>query len=345
MKIRIKILLALSAMLSLGSCQKYNQVDNSSTVKTPYVLFIGGYNGTLHKTNEGLYFNTLFPTDNSCVRQVLVVDSNVLYLKLNLYTSKDEGRSFKISNNHARGYEDLFYKYYLPNQMIYDKSDPNNKVVYFCSATGLELSSDLGVTFTPVPAASYDTPPLVTDTPTSITQLDNGTAYIMIDSANQYRKFVGAGWVKVPQDGVNDLPTDTTRWYISHSHDTLFAVDFNGPAGVRYSTNNGLDWAPVPGLPKKRKLLFANQAYGSEALYVGLDSGGLYRVNATSFTSTGAGMPWSAKVNFVEGKRVVYRTDVSRYYLFCSTDQGLYMSETNGLDWNLIRTGSYSTLE
>jgi hypothetical protein len=343
MMMRLPVLmLALLALLGLGGCDKYNQVDNSGTVKTPYVLFIGGYAGTLHKTNEALYFNTLFPTDNSCVRQVLVADTNVLYLKRNLYVSKDEGRSFKDCNLNAIDFIDEFYKYFYPNQMVYDKA---SKKVYFMSKTGIQVSTDLGETF--APETDFDpgnTAPVPGFPPTSITQLDNGKMFVMYDSSIQYVKAPGGSWREILADGTGDLPWDTT-WYFASTHDTLIAIDFFGKYGVLYSTDDGATWATLNGMPKSRKFLFGNEAFGGETFYLGLDSGGLYRLNGTTFNATGAGMPWFSKVSYVEGKRVVYRTDVMRYYLFCATDQGLYISETNGLDWKLIRNGTYSTLE
>jgi len=343
MMIRISILIvALGVLLGFSSCQKYNQIDNSSTVKTPYVLFIGGFNGTLHKTNEALYFNTLFPTDNSCVRQVLVADTNVLYLKKNLYTSKDEGRSFKASSLNAIDYIDEFYKYFYPNQMVYDQA---SKKVYFISKSGIQVSTDLGETF--APETDFDpgnTAPVPGFPPTSITQLDNGKMFVMYDSAVQYMKAPGASWKEILADGTSDLPWDTT-WYFASTHDTLIAIDFFGKYGVHFSTDDGATWAALKGMPKSRKMLFGNEAFGGQTFYLGLDSGGLYRLDGTTFTATGAGMPWYTKMSYVEGKRVVYRTDVMRYYLFCATDQGLYISETNGFDWKMIRTGNYSTLE
>lgn len=53
---------------------------------------------------------------------------------------------------------------------------------------------------------------------------------------------------------------------------------------------------------QNKEILFGNRPFGSEAFYVGLDSGGLYRLNGTTFQSTGAGIPWWAKVSYVEGK-------------------------------------------
>ncbi|MBL7765823.1 MAG: hypothetical protein JNJ58_07015 [Chitinophagaceae bacterium] len=338
MKIQLRFLWILLAGIFLNACQKFNQIDNSSTVKTPYVLYIGGFNGTLHKTNDALYFNTLFPTDNSCVRQIVVADTNLLYLKQNFYFSKDDGKSFKRSNDHPIGFMDLFYKYYLPNSSLYDQVE---KRVYLVTNNALEYSTDLGENFSV--ETNFDTPPA--GPPTSITQQNNGLLYLMIDSANQYKKSGTGQWTQVLQTSADRLPTDTTTWYIAHTHDTLIAIDFNGKAGVWYSTNEGTDWFACGGQPKNRKILFGNEAYGSGTFFIGFDSAGLYRLDGTTFNATSAGIPWYAKVSYVEGKRVVYRTDVTRYYMFAATDQGLFISETNGFDWKLLRSGNYSTLK
>ncbi len=347
MKMIIRFLPVLLLGLFFGSCQKYNQIDNSSTVKTPYVLFIGGYNGTLHKTNDALYFNTLFPTDNSIVRSVVVADTMLLYLKQNFYFSRDEGRSFKNSNGGGNvPYIDQFYKYFIPNGALYDKVE---KRVYLCTNTDgnkttnldLKVSTDNGENFSNETNWAIGSSTIY---PTSITQLKNNDLYIIQDSANIYKKIGTGSWTQVIQADSNMLPTDTTTWYLAHKGDTLIAIDFNGKAGVWYSTNGADDWYKCTGMPKSRKILFGNQASGNDVFYIGYDSAGLYRLEGNTFKATSAGIPWYAKVGFVEGKTVIYRTDRTRTYLYCSTDQGLYISETNGLDWRLLRSGTYSTL-
>lgn len=335
--------------LMFGGCQKFNRIDNSSTVKTPYVLFVGGYNGTLHKTNDALYFNTLFPTDNSIVRQVVVADTMLLYLKKDFYYSKDDGRSFK---NSAVGltapYFDEFYKYFIPNVSLYDKIE---KRVYLCtntddnpytSSAGLKVSTDNGQSFSDESNWGPNTP----ISPTSITQLRNGDLFIIQDSSKIYQKIGTGPWTPVIQADSNMLPSaDTAFWYLAHKGDTLIAIDFTGKAGVWYSANGANDWYKCTGMPKSRKILFGNQAFDNNNFFIGYDSAGLYRLEGSAFKATGAGIPWYAKVGYVEGKTLTYRTDIKRNYLFCSTDQGLYISETGGLDWKLLRTGSYSTLK
>ncbi len=337
MRVHIQVLLFFVFVLGFMGCKKYNQVDNSGTVKTPYVLYVGGYNGTLHKTNDALYFNTLFPTDNSTVRQIIAADTMLLYMKDSFYYSRNEGAAFKMSNDHPRKFEDLFYKYYLPNQIAYEQ---NNKIVYLCTRTGLEISSDNGVNFTPETNWAVGSPAI---TPTSITQTENGNLYIIKDSDNVYEKQISGAWTKITQG--TKLPFATTTWYITHKYNMLLAVDYLGTSGIYYSLNAGIDWSPCTGIPTNRKILFGNQPVSTNNSYfAGLDSGGLYRLEGTNFVPSGLNIPWFAKVHYVVGKKVVYRTDVERYYHFCATDVGLFISENDGKDWRLIREGAYSSL-
>ncbi|HNB81768.1 MAG TPA: hypothetical protein PLP14_06680, partial [Chitinophagaceae bacterium] len=194
MRLQRLVLIPFLFLFVLTGCKKYNQVDNSGTVKTPYILYIGGYYGTLQKTNDALYFNSLFPTDHSTVRQILAADTMLMYLKENFYFSRNEGSAFKQSNDHARLFEDLFYKYYLPNQSLYDAAV--SKFVYLCTATGLEYSSDNGENFSPETNWATGSPAI---TPTSITQTENSNLYIIKDTDNVYEKKPGAAWTRINQ--------------------------------------------------------------------------------------------------------------------------------------------------
>jgi hypothetical protein len=345
----LSILLFGWVAISLSACEKYNQVDNSSTVKTPYTLFIGGYDGTVQKTNDALSYNSLFSTDNSITRQIIVADSNIIYLKDYIYCSNNDGKTFPRSAPFTPVLHiDKFKKYYLPNTGLYE---PNTKIVYMCGNTNDSVkggqpinmlkSTDFGKTFQ---ADNNFIDPIMY--PTSITQLKNGLAYIMQDSSRIYKRIRKdtVGWVKVSQNATNPLGSNTAKWYISHKGDSLFAIDYFGKKGIYYSTDAS-NWFKCTGIPTSKKILFANQAFGNNEFYVGLDSGGLYRLNGTNFVPTGPGIPWYAKIGFVEGKTVTYRTDAKRTYLFAATDVGLYISETNGFDWRLIRNGTYATLQ
>lgn len=338
MKILNSLLVLIVLVISLGSCKKYNQIDNGSTVKTPYTLFIGGYNGTLKKTNDALYFSSLFYTDNSTVRQILVADTMVCYIKDNFYYSKDDGKFFQLSNSKVTKQIDSFYKYYIPNISLYDES---NKRIYLCTNNDyIEYSTDGGRTFQQdlnwvVPAQTLK--------PTSITQLKNNHLFMMRDTT-LFKQIGTAGWDRVYVDTPFTLPSNSTNWYISHTSDTLMAIDFKGTDGIYYSTDEGKKWYACKQLPKTQEILFGNQVLGE--FYVGLDSAGLYKFSGNKFRPVGKGIPWYAKVSSVVSKTVRYRTDYTRDYLFCATDQGLYVSESyeKGEDWHLILPGQYCTL-
>ena len=85
MKIFIKIFFTVAILFTMGACQKYNQIDNTRTIKTPYTLLAGCYTGQLFKTNDALYFSQLHFPDHAAIRQVLVADTVIAYLKQNFY--------------------------------------------------------------------------------------------------------------------------------------------------------------------------------------------------------------------------------------------------------------------
>lgn len=336
MKCKSYLILSLFFSIIFFSCEKYNQIDNSATIIKPYVLYTGGLKGTVFKTNDGVYFRQYFPIDNSPVRQIEFVDSNVFYLKKYAYVSQNDGEAFELVNNHPHDYYDAFYEYFIPNQMKYDESQLK---FYLCTATGLEKSNDFGKTF--IPEANWGTGgPII---PKSITHLQNEDLYIIKDTQNIYKLTAGTGnWNKVTQ--ITPLPTDTAIWYFSTFNNQVIAVDYRGHAGVWYSPD-GADWKKFNGvLGNGKKILFANQPEGSSDLYIGRDSMGLFKTNSNAFATAATGLPWFAKVQFVEGKTVHYRSGLTKHYLYCATNLGLYVSESDGADWRLIRSGEYSTL-
>jgi len=319
-------------MLILTSCEKYNQINNAGVVQTPYVLYSGGLDGSLHVANDTSYFKKLFPIDDIAVRQIITADTNILYLKGNCYFSQDEGRAFNICNANALPYYDFFYKYYLPHQMIYHA--PTRKV-FLCTTFGLAESADLGKTFSNAGVGII---------PTSVAQLTNGDIFVIQDDATIYRSAAGTGpWTQVPP-GSATLAAGTD-YYLTGFGNTLVATDFEGVNGSYYSTNGGADWTKYGAVSGNgRPILFVNNPKGSSDLFLGRDSMGLFKLDGTGFVPSGKGIPWYAKVQYVEGKKLIFRTGVERYYLFCATDVGLYVSESGGEDWRLIRPGRYSTL-
>ncbi len=325
----------LILILFVTACKKYNNVNNNATIKTPFTLYMGGYSGTIQRTNDGVYFTTDFSVDQSAVRHLEFADSNVVNIKQNAYYSKNDGEAFNISNAVPRDYINLFYQYFLPNGLKYDVS---SKILYLCGKSSLLVSTDYGMTYSNETA--WGTGGSII--PSSITELDNGDLFIKRDSVTLYKKTGGTGnWNQVNM--LTALPT--AAWFLSHSHDTLISVDFEGRDGVRFSTNGGVNWNSYTGVSNNGKeILFGNNTPETGEFYIGRDSGGLFKLSGTAFVPTGSGIPTYAKVSYVVSKQKVYRTNEIKKYLFCATNMGLYESQTNGQDWSLVRTGNFSTL-
>lgn len=285
-----------SLLVLASSCEKINPPANSGLVVTPYVLYVGGLSGSLHKTNDFNYFQKLFPVDNTPVRQIITADSNILYLKGNCYVSDDEGRAFNVTNTNALPFYDAFYKYFLPHQMLYDKSE---RKVYLCVNGGLVESNDLGKTFAPsVIAAS----------PKSIIELDNGDLFAIQDGATLFRRTGGAGAWAAVAPGSSPLAAGT-NYYLSNFGNTLVATDYEGTLGCFYSINGGVDWTKYGGVSGSgRNILFVNSCEnpgGGKDLFMGRDSMGVFKLDLASgsFEASSTGIPWFAKIQYITCKK------------------------------------------
>lgn len=330
------LVLLCATVLFFTSCDKTEPPSNSGLIVTPYVLYTGGLDGQMHKTNDANYFTKLLAIAQHPIRQIITADTNILVLRKNCYVSDNEGKALNVTNSNCLDYYDEFYRYFRPNQMCYDKSE---RKVYLCTKGGLLESADLGKTFGPSPLGG---------TPVSVVEDDNGDIYAMENSATISKRTAGVGgWAAVTPGGSTLNPGN--NYYLSSYDGKLVATDYEGTAGIAESTNGGVDWTKYGSVSGNgRKILFTNQPDHTDDLFMGRDSMGLFKLVGTSFEPSGVGIPWYAKVGFVEGKRIVYRTGEPKNYLFCATDVGLYVSESGGADWYLARPGvaaEYSTLK
>ncbi len=339
---RYLVWICLIIVVGFSACEKINQIDNTGVVRTPYVMYLGGLLGDVHKTNDDKFYSPLHYFDDVAVRQIITADTNILYLKGNCYVSDDNGRAFNVSNTNARPYEDepLYQKYFVPHQMLYDESI---KRVYLCVNGGLEQSDDLGKTFANSGLAA---------SPTSVAELDNNNIYAIQDDASIFVRTGGVGgWTPVAP-GASTLSAGS-NYFLTSMGNTLIATDYDGTLGCAFSTNGGADWTKYGGVSANGKnILFVNAVEnmdGGMDLFMGRDSMGLFKLNPVSgsFEASSTGIPWFAKVQYLESKKVVYRTGVERIFYYCATDQGLYKSEEQsaGADWILDYPGKYSTLQ
>jgi len=338
---RYLVWICLILLVVTSSCEKRNEIDNTGVVRTPYVMYIGGSLGSMFKTNDANYFDPLHYIDDVSIRQVITADSNILYLKGNCYVSDDDGRAFNVCNTDARPYYDepLYQKYFIPHQMHYDAS---RKRVYLCVNGDLAQSDDLGKTFTSTGIGAA---------PTSVTELDDDNVFAIQDESNIFVNLGGiSGWAPVP---INTPFAGGSNYFLTSFGTTLVATDYEGMNGCFYSTNGGVDWTSYGGVANNGvKILFVNaveNAQGSMDLFLGRDGAGLYKLDVAngSFETSSIGIPSNAKIQYVVSKKIVFRTSVERFFYFCATDKGLYLSEqaSAGADWRLVRDGEFSTLQ
>ena len=332
-----------SILILASSCEKYNGIDNTGVIRTPYVLMVGGLDGTIRKSNDINYFPRLNGNDgpdNTPIRQIITADSNILFLKGNCYVSDDNGRAFNLTNANALPYYDAFYKYYLPQQMIYDASQ---RKVYLCVNGGLQESSDLGKTFAPSPLGA---------SPTSIVELDNGDLYAIQDDANIFTRPGGVGpWFQVTP-GSSTL-TAGNNYYLTSFGNILVATDFEGTAGCSFSINGGADWTNFGGVSGNGRYILSVESVerpgGGYDLFMCRDSMGVFKLDqaTSSFEASSTGIPWYARNHDIEVKKIVYRNGLTRYFYFCATDVGLFLSEedSGGQDWRQLLPGEFSTLQ
>lgn len=330
------LVLLCSTVLFFTACEKYNQIDNTGIIRTPYVLYTGGLDGQIHKTNDANYFTKLSAISPFPIRQIITADTNILVLRKDCYVSDDNGLAFNKTNTNCLDFYDEFYSYFRPNQMCYDESEQK---VYLCTKGGLLESADFGKTFGPSPLGG---------TPISVIEDDNGDLYAIENSATISKRTAGVGGWGLVAPGASPL-SPGNHFYLSSFNGNLIATDYEGTAGVFESSNGGADWTKLGGVSGSGKhILFTNQPEGTSDLFMGRDSSGLFKLVNGNFESSSAGIPWYAKVGFVEAKRIVYRTGETKEYLFCATDVGLYVSESGGDDWSIARPGAsvqYSTLK
>lgn len=87
--------LILLAVSGIYSCKRFNNIDNSNGIQTPYGLFFSDSAGALYLTNDGReYTGPFFPPDGKSCRALVTSGNNILWAKTHLYYSNNNGRNF-----------------------------------------------------------------------------------------------------------------------------------------------------------------------------------------------------------------------------------------------------------
>jgi hypothetical protein len=135
----------------------------------------------------------------------------------------------------------------------------------------------------------------------------------------------------------------TARYSYGHYNNRLIAIDLKNCAanGAYYSDDTGKNWFHYSGLPNKPLLCIASPF--EETCLIGTAGAGLYILN----TNTGVwqqcnnGLGSNLIVRNIAFHKNVYKDASVKKYIFLATNQGIYTSTDNGLNWTLTLPGNF----
>jgi hypothetical protein len=333
----LTILALAVTVMGVFGCKKLNTIDNSGTIKQPYVLYIGGLLGNLQKTNDAENFDTPFYGDGSYTYDVIVADTNIIHVKSNIHvanTNKPKYAPFTVPNYIVRFTNTLSEKYV--NNTLYDATN-KNVYVLVTGNKGIAVGTQNGKSFADDPNVAIANQLAAT----SITQLANKNIYIRTLNNKIFVRNGGLltnTWSEVLSVNNDTIPylKKSSVWILGSVDNRLVAVHKLGQDTAMYSDNGGVNWFPLAGLPDSVTTQCVKTCVLNNKLYVGTDSAGLWRLDGTTFVKSSNGLPATARIFDIVSKRNVYRTDVSKDYYFLATDKGLFISDFNATQWKQV---------
>jgi hypothetical protein len=339
----------LSAFV-LSSCDKYNNISNTNTIKKPYVVYMGGMYGNLAKTNDGeLYDWPQIAGTTHFSNGLLTTENRIIHLRKHINVadaSKGYYAPVQQGNWLVRGTiipNDSFGGNYL-NVMVHDKS---RNEVYVSTTNGIVISANGGKDQF---LLDGKLPPTGLTFPTSIVQLGNSKLYTYDETSKKVcRRDLPSGGVL--QNWANTsaaLPTaNSQRWMLASQGDVLWAIEKRMLNQPRYSTDEGASFTSASGLPDTATVTLAKTVKINGAMYVGIDSVGLYRYDKASnkFMLSNGGLPQYIRVFDIVSKRNEYVSGETKDYIFIATNLGLYMSDDDGKNWVRKQNNAWGALD
>ncbi len=199
-------------------------------------------------------------------------------------------------------------------------SPRDSNVVWFGSHTGVQESSDAGVSWHPLPGVSGDA--------MSIARPASDVARVYIAGHNIFKRSTdgGATW----QDVQTDLPGTDLHGFAANAEDAQHLYALVAGQGVFESSDGGSHWQPLPAQPPGAQGSLASAGGTSPALYT-VTALGVMR-------SLDAGKGWHpASSGLPEGPsdvRSLVSVPGKPQELYAGTASGLYHTVDGGTTWS-----------
>lgn len=141
----------------------------------------------------------------------------------------------------------------------------------------------------------------------------------------------------------NAIDPDTTGFFtLGHYNNRLIAIDERCHNGAWYSDDSGRHWAQYAGLPANTSLLCIASPFEQVCL-IGTYGAGLYILNPNTgqFQPNNNGLGRNLIVRGIAAKERIYKNNVTKQYIYLSTNQGIYESTDGGHNWTLTIQGNF----
>ncbi len=332
----------VALMTVFFACQKKSQpLDNSQTIKVPYVLYGGTNSSAIYKTNNSQVWDKLKSESGAFTHGVYVCDTNLIFINDKVHVG-----SGMVTNQYAHVQENSFTVFItnndkkLPGYVNNSVYDPAQKILYVCGIPKLMQSTATGK------LGTYTASPFATTSGTirSITVTANGDVWAWDVGNKLYKRTGGINNFAIVNFGTKKPRTaNSEAYFISALDNKLIINDANGSISM-FSTDGGVNWDTIANSKFGKNVLMGKQVQYNGNYYVSADSIGMFRLNGNSFIKDDGGIPQNTRIWDIVGKRNVYRTDISKYYYFLGTSAGTFKSENNAKDWVKINDTVFTAL-
>jgi hypothetical protein len=337
----------LSMCIVFSACQKRtNGIVNNQVIETPYSLFFADTAGTLLNTNNGDSINKIaFYPDGFPTRAICVADTNLIFIKRNLYLSFNNTNQFNHAYDSVPSYPLLAVNnlpFDLNQSMILNAADESRVYVVSVDPSptnylGVAYSLKNGILGSYILDTLVDSSVLKRggSTITSLTELTNNVliGYDAVKNRVFYKTSATTPWY---EDTTNNLPVG--GWFsLGHYNNQVIAIDNSGRYGAWYSNDQGATWTQFTGLPANRPLLCVASPF-DQVLLVGTDSAGVYILNtntggAGTFQSDNYGLDNYVVVRGIASKQNLFKNNTNQEYIYLATNHGIYQSVDRGQHW------------